>query len=159
MTFVLELRELKKSLPRPVTHFWRRATGVVCALRLRLALLALLCLAFDCPVGGGLAPSGGGLALLCGVLTAAMSATLALVSDASLGLAALLSADTSPGSQLAQTLGLCLGQPLSPFDVCPEAGSFPAFSGYYLGVLAACALLSFGCGLSRTPSTKPSGGR
>jgi hypothetical protein len=148
MTLVVELRDLKKNLPRPVADLWRRAHGVVCALRVRLALFGLLCLALDWPVGGGAEASGGRLALLCGVLSAAMSATLGLLSDASVGLFALFSAETSQGSALGQTLSLCLGEPL--FEACPESASFSAFSGHYLCALAACALFLFGCGFSRS---------
>src|SRR6187431_2627393 len=81
MTLVVELRDLKKSLPRPLSHLWRRASGLLCELRIRLALLGLLYLALDWPVGGGSAQSGGSLLpSLCGLLTAAVSATLGLVS-------------------------------------------------------------------------------
>jgi|SRR6187431_3143471 len=159
MTLVVELRDLKKSLPRPLSHLWRRASGLLCELRIRLALLGLLYLALDWPVGGGSAQSGGSLLpSLCGLLTAAVSATLGLVSDPSIGLGALFSADANPGSQLGQRLSLCLGEPVFPFAVCPEAGSFPAFSGHYLCALAACALFLFGCGLRSEPA-RPNGNR
>ncbi len=152
MTFVVELRDLKKNLPRPVPHFWQR---VLCVLRTRLAFLGLLGFALGSPVIG--APSGGALALLCGVLSAAVSATLGLLCDASMALSALFSDDASPALRLGQRLSLCFGAPLSPFDICHESRSFPTVSGYALSALAACSLLLFGSGFSRRESVQRGG--
>ncbi len=122
MTFVVELRELKKNLPGPLSHFWQRSARGLCALRIRLAPFGLLGLSFGFPVDASSAASGGVLAVLCAVLSAAVSATLGLLCDASSGLSALLSADASPAFRLGQRLSLCLGEPLLPFDICPEGG-------------------------------------
>lgn len=153
MTFVVELRELKKSLPRPVPRFWQRTAQGLCALRLRLAFLGLVGVVFDFPVARGVSSSAGVLASLCGLLTAAVSATLGLLRDTSVGLAALFS-DASPGFRLGQRLSLCFGEPLLPLDICPETGPFPTLSGNCLFALGACAWLLFGCGFSRQRPAK-----
>ena len=149
MTFVVELRDLKRGLPRPLSHFWQRAAKMFCALRLKLAFISLLCLALDWPADGKLAPRSGVLASVCGVLTAAVSATLTLMSDACSGLSALFSDDLSALFPFGQGLSLCLEGSVFPFDVCRQAGTFPAFSGYSTLALLACALLLFGCSFSR----------
>jgi hypothetical protein len=89
------------------------------------------------------------LAGLCDVLTAAVSATFALLCDASDGLSALFSDPPSPIFGLAERLNRCFGESLLPFDTCPVAGPFPTFSGLRLCALGACALLLFGCGFRR----------
>jgi len=149
MTFVVELRDLKKSLPRPVTHFWQQAMGALCALRVRLALLGLLGCALDCPLDAGVTAGSGLLGLLCGVLAAAASATLGLLCEASSALYALVSDHESAVSQLEQGLNLHFSEPLMKFDICPDTGPFPTLSGHCLCALGACALLLFGGGLSR----------
>ena len=153
MTFVFELRDLKKSLPRPIAHFWQRAAELLCALRIRLALLGLLGFAlerpFDAPV---VTPSGGPLALLCGVLSAAVSATFGLLCDAGSGLSALFSEDASPLLRLEHRLSLGFGEPMLPFDICPGAGPFPPFSWPSTLALLASAVLLFGGSFRRAES-------
>jgi hypothetical protein len=153
MTFVVELRDLKKSLPRPVAHFWQQATGALCALRFRLAVLGLLGCALACPLDTGATASSGILALLCGVLTAAASATLGLLCDASSALSG-LSEHANAALGLGQRLDLRFTEPLLKFDICPETGPFPALSGHSLVALAACAFLLFGPGLSHREPAK-----
>jgi hypothetical protein len=154
MTFVVELRDLMKGLPRPVIHFWQRAADDLCALRVRVALLGvlgLLGLSLDCPLGASGA-AGGVPALLCGVLCAAVSATLGLLQNASSDLYALFSDDASPAFRLGQRLSPCFGEPLLSFDTCPEAGLFPVFSWHSTLALAICACLLLGCGPRRKES-------
>lgn len=155
MTFVVELRVLKKSLPRPVTHFWQRTWGALCALRIRLAFLGLLGCALDCPLDAGVTAGSGLLALLCGVLTAAASATLGLFCEASSALSALVNDHTGGVLQHEHGLYPHFAEPLLKFDICPETGPFPALSGHCLCALGACALLLFGGGFSRrTPANR-----
>lgn len=156
MTFVVELRDLKKSLPRPIVALlWQRAGELLCVLRIRLALLGLLGFALERPFDApAVAPSGGALALLCGVLSAAVSATLGLLCDAGSGLSALFSEDASSLFRFEQKLSLCFGEPLFPFDICPGAGPFPPFSWHSTLALLACAVLLFGCSFRRAESPK-----
>ena len=143
MTFVVELRDLKKGLPRPVTHLWRRSLDALCVLRVRLVCLALLVVALGYPVDGS-APQLGVLAVLCAVLSAAVSATTGLLCDASSSLLALFGDPSSP-LRLQQRLSVCFAEPAFPLDICPATGPFPAFSGHRAWALAACAMLLFGC--------------
>lgn len=147
MTFAVELRDLKKSLPRPITLFWQRARGALCALRVRLVCLGLLAIAMGHPLDGGVAAHDSVLAALCEVLTAAVSATAGLLCDASSDLLALLGDPSSPLK--VQRLGLCLPESAFPLDICPASRPFPAFSGDRALALAACALFLFGCGFGR----------
>jgi len=158
MTFVVELRDLKKSLPRPVTHFWQQAASALCALRVRLAFLGLLGCAMDCPLDASVTAGSGVLALLCGVLTAAASATLGLMCDATSALSGLLGDYASPAWRLDRGLGLHFAEPQLKFDICPQAGPFPALSGHSLVALVACALLLFGSGFSHREHAKQRGG-
>ena len=148
MTFVVELRDLKKSLPRPITYLWARAADALCAVRVRLVCVALLGLALGYPVEAGAAPHGGVLAMLCAVLTAAVSATAGLLCDASSGLLALLGDPTNQALGF-QHLGLCFDESALPLDICPAAGPFPTFSGQRALALAACAVFLFGCSFRR----------
>ena len=159
MTFVVELRDLKKSLPRPVTHFWQRSVDALRALRVRLVFLGLLVVALGYPVEGGAAPHDGVLATLCAVLTAAVSATAGLLCDASGGLLGLLGDPSSPAFKLPQRLSLCFAEPALPLDICPATGPFPTFSGHRAWALAACVVLSFGCGYLRRMPVKQGTGR
>jgi hypothetical protein len=159
MTFVVELRDLKKSLPRPVAHFGRQALATLCALRVRLVFLSLLGCALDCPRNADITASSGVLALLCGVLTAAASATLGLFCDAGSELSALFGDHTSPVFGFGQRFGLHFTEPLSSFGICPAAAPFPMLSGHSLCALGACALLLFGCGYRRQEAAQRSGGR
>ncbi len=159
MTFVVELRELKKSLPQPVVRFWQRAAHELCALRTRLAFLGLLGVVLEYPVERGVTSNDGVLALLCGVLTAAVSATLGLLHDTGSLFSALFSDHASPVLLLGHRLSLCFEEPLLPFEVCPETGPFPAFSGNCLFGLVASALLLFGCGFKRQEPAKLGNGR
>ncbi|HEY3256177.1 MAG TPA: hypothetical protein VGJ91_19595 [Polyangiaceae bacterium] len=154
MTFVVELRDLKKFLPRPSSHLWQRAIGALCVVRVRLALLGLLGFALVCPVDAPLGLRAGALASLCSVLSAAVAATLGLLRDACIGLSALFSDDSSPLFRLEQRSSLCFGEPMFPFDICPEAGPFPALSWHFALVLLICALLLFGCGIRRPESPR-----
>jgi len=154
MTFVVELRDLKKILPQPLTHFWYRAPELLCLLRVRLALVSLLGFALDYHFDPRAAPSGGALALLCGLLSAAVSATLGLLCDASVGIAALFSNDANPVADLGQRLSLCFGEQVFPFDICAAAGTFPSFSWHSTVALMLCSLLSFGCGFRRPQSPR-----
>ena len=155
MTFVVELRDLKKSLPRPVTHFWQRAAAGLCTSHVRAACFGLLAFALGCPLDASGAPSGGVLAFLCGVLSAADSATLGLLQNAGSGLYALFSDDASPVFPLGQTLSQCFGEPLFAFDICPEAGLFPPFSWHSTLALTVCAFLLLGCDPRRKESPTP----
>jgi hypothetical protein len=154
MTIVVELRDLKKGLPRPVTHFWQRSLDALCALRVRLVSLGLLLVALGYPVDGAAAPHDGVLASLCAVLTAAVSATAGLVCDASGDLLALFADPSSPAFELSQRISLCFAEPALRLDVCPAAGPFPTFSGQRAWALAACVALMFGCGFARRASAK-----
>jgi hypothetical protein len=158
MTFVVELRDLKRGLPRPIIHFWRRAADALCALRVRLAFLGLLGCALDCPLDASVTAGSGVLALLCGVLAAAASATLGLICDASSALSGLLGEHASPAFRLDRGLGLRFAEPVIKFDICPETGPFPAFSWHCLVALVACALLLFGSGFSHRERAKQRGG-
>jgi len=159
MTFVVELRDLKKSLPRPVTQLWQRSLDALCARRVRLAFLGLLLVALGYPVDGGAVSHDGVLATLCAVLTAAVSATAGLLCDASGDLLALFGDASSPAFGLPQGLNLCIAEPVLPLDICPAAGPFPAFSGYRGWALAACVVFMFGCGLGRRANAKQSAAR
>jgi len=159
MTFVVELRDLKKSLPRPVTHLWKRSLDALCALRVRLVSLGLLLVALGYPVDGGAAPHDGVLATLCAVLTAAVSATAGLLCDASGGLLALFGDPSSLAFKLPQRLSLCFAEPVLPLDICPAAGPFPTFSGHRAWALAACVMFMFGCGFRRRTPAKQGAGR
>jgi hypothetical protein len=154
MTFVVELRDLKKSLPRPVTLLWQRSIGALCAPRVRLACMGLLMLTIGYPVDNGAGPHDGVLAMLCAVLTAAVSATAGLLCDASSTLLALVGDPSNPA--LGQRLSLCFSEPVLPLDVCPAPGPFPTFSGHRAWALAACAVFLFGFGFVRRASAKQS---
>ena len=154
MTFVAELRDSKKSPPRPTAHFWQRVASELCGLRVRVAFLGMLGVALDYALDRSVTSSDSVLALLCSVLTAAVSATLGLLRDTSIGLGSLFSDHASPVLQFGQELGLCFGEPPLPLDICPEAGPFPALSGNGLFALVACAVLLFGCGFSRQEPAK-----
>jgi hypothetical protein len=93
------------------------------------------------------------------VLTALASATLGLLRDVSVGWCLLFGDDASPLLRLGQRASLCFGEPRFPFDVCPEAGPFPAFSGIYACALVGCALFLFGCGFSRKEPAMQGKGR
>ena len=155
MAFHVALHELKKNLTRPVTHFWPRASDVWCALRFRLAFLGLVGFALGFPFDAQVA-SGGVLGLLCGVLTAAVSAMLGLLYDAGAGLYALFSDDASALIPLGRRLSLCLAEPVLPFDICADARAFPPFSGHSALALGAWVLFLFG--MYRRPSAKSDGG-
>lgn len=156
MTFVVELRDLKKSLPRPVTQLWQRSIGALCAPRLRLGCLGLLVLAIGYPVDNAVGPHDSVLAMLCAVLTAAVSATAGLLCDASSTLLALFGDPPSPAFALGQRLSLCFSEPALPLDVCPTPGPFPTFSGHRTWAIAACTVFLFGCGFVRRASAKQS---
>ena len=98
------------------------------------------------------------LALLCGVLTAAASATLGLMCDASSALSGLFGDQTSLVFRFDRGLSLRFAEPLLKFDICPEAGPFPALSGHCLVGLAACAVLLFGTGFGHPEHAKQRGG-
>lgn len=158
MTFVVELRVLKKRLPRPVPHFWQQTLGALCVLRVRLAFLGLLGCALDCPLDAGVTAGSGLLALLCGVLTAAASATLGLLCEASRALSGLVSDHTDAALQLDQGLYLHFTEPLLKFDIYANTGPFPTLSGHCLCALGACALLLFGGGVGpRQPADRRGG--
>ena len=159
MTFVVELRDLKKSLPRPLTYWWPHAANALCFVRVRLACVALLAVALGYPVEAGPAPHDGVLAMLCGVLTAAVSATTGLLCDASSSVLALFGDPSSSAFRVHQSLGLCFAEPVLPLDICPATGPFPAFSGHRVWALAACAVFLFGCNFGRRASARQSAGR
>ena len=140
MAVVIELRDLKKGLFRPVSCCWERSVHALCVLRVRVACVGLLGIALGYPLDD---PRESALVSLCDVLTAAVSATFALLCDATNGVSALLS--LPPIFGFARRLNLCFEEPLSPFDTCPTAAPFPAFSALRLCALGACALLLFGC--------------
>jgi len=154
MTIVVELRDLKKSLPRPVSHFWQRASQGLCMVRVRIACLCLLGLALGYPADAEAVPRDGVLAMLCAVLTAAVSATIGLLCDASSGLSGWFFDHSSPAFRLEQRFSVCFGEQVFPFDLCPAGGTFPTFSAQRLCALVACALLLFGCGLHRGRSVQ-----
>jgi hypothetical protein len=154
MTSVVELRDPKKSLPRPVAHLWQRGALLLCALRIRLAFLGLLGFALDYPFDAKVAPSGGVLALLCSVLSAAVSATLGLLCAASVAFYTLFCDDPSPVFRVGQGLSPCFGEQVFPFAICAEAGPFPSFSWPSTLALTLCALLLFGCGSRRHDSAR-----
>ena len=154
MTFVVELRDLKKSLPRPIALFCQRATETLCILRFRLACVGLLGLALGYPAGAGGAPRDGVLGVLCAVLTALLSATTGLMCDASSGLSTLLGEQSSSVLKLSQ----CFAEPVFPLDIAPTGGPFPTFSGHRALALAACALFLFGCGVGRRDAASQSSG-
>jgi len=154
MTFVVELRDLKKNLPRPVGYFWRRSAESLCALRVRLAFFGLLGFAIDHAFDARIAHEGGVLASLCGVLSAAVSATLGLLGDFGVGVYALFSDDASPVLRLGQGLSLCFEEQVSPFDVCAAAAPFPAFSWHFGVALMLFSPLLFGCGFRGQQSPK-----
>ena len=159
MTFVVELRDLKKSLPRPVTHLWQRLPDALCTQRVRLVFLGLLLVALGYPVDAGASPHAGLLATLCAVLTAAVSATAGLLCDATGDLLALFADPSSPAFKLPQGLGLCFAEPVLPLDICPTTGPFPTFSGHRALALAACVVLLFGCGFRRRVAVEQGTGR
>jgi hypothetical protein len=148
MTIALELRGRNKNLPRPVVHFWHAVTAQLCLLRIRLAVLSLLGFALDYPFAPRATSDSRILASLCGVLSAAVSATLSLLGDASASLYTLFSDDTGPLFRIGQRLNLCFGEPVFALDLCPEAGPFPTISGHGALALAACALFLFGSGMT-----------
>jgi hypothetical protein len=148
MTFVVELRDLKKSLPRPVAHLWQWSLDTLRVLRVRLICLGLLAVALGYPVDSA-APHAGVLAMLCAVLTAAVSATACLLCDALGDLLALFGDPSSAASKLPQHLSMCFAEPVFPLDICPAAGPFPTFSGYRAWALVACAVFLFGCSFKR----------
>ena len=154
MTIALELRDLKKNLPRPVSHFWRRGAGLLCALRVRLALFGLIGFLLDRAFDDQIARDGGVLASLCGVLSAAVSATLGLLFDFSADVYTLFSADASPVFRLGQRLSLCLGEQGWPFDACAAATPFPSFSWHFAVALMLFSPLLFGCGFPGQQSPK-----
>jgi hypothetical protein len=155
MTNVLELRDLKKHVPRPVTLLWSRTAERVCALRGRLALLSLLVLALDCSFSPRVAPNGGVLASLCAVLSAAVSAALGLVCDARFGLYTLINDDAGQLAGQWQRVGEYLGAPVFAFDMCREVSPFPKFAAPDAFALFVCALCLFSCGRSREEPEKP----
>src|SRR4051794_36991902 len=110
MTFVVKLRNLKKSLPRRAPLLWQSAARQLCGLPVRVAVLGLLGVALECPVHESVTTGGGILALLCSVLTAAVSATLGLLGDTSSALSHLFGDYASPALRLGQPLGLCFGE-------------------------------------------------
>ena len=161
MTFVFQLRGSKKMLTRPATRFWRQTTHALCALRLRLAFVGLLGVALERPLAVDAAPEGGVLPLLCGVLTASVSATLGLLLDASRELTALFSRDSTPLSWLSQSAGRWLGEPPSPFALYRDSSDFPALSWYSAALigLAGAALSSLGGGFRRAEPYERQGRR
>ncbi|HYP97104.1 MAG TPA: hypothetical protein VER96_00430 [Polyangiaceae bacterium] len=159
MTFVVELRDLKKSLPRPLTYWWPHPASALCLVRVRLACLALLAVALGYPVEPGAVPHDGVLAALCGLLTAAVSAMTSLLCDASSSVLALFGDPSSSAFKVPQSLGVCFAEPVLPLDICPAAGPFPTFSGHRVWALAACAVFLFGCGFGRRASAQQGAGR
>ncbi|HYQ42277.1 MAG TPA: hypothetical protein VER11_09915 [Polyangiaceae bacterium] len=159
MTLVVELRDLKKSLPRPVTHLWHRTARAVCGVRVRVACLGLLIIALGDPLDAGSGSRNGVLGMLCAVLTAAVSAATSLLCDTGSALFALFGDQSSPALGLGQKLGLCFADPASPFDICPATGAFPAFSLQRACALAACALILFGCGFGHRKPARESADR
>ncbi|HET7542878.1 MAG TPA: hypothetical protein VFK05_23560 [Polyangiaceae bacterium] len=155
MTLVVELRDFKKDPRRPVSCCWQRSLELLCAQRFRVACMVLLGVALGYPVDSGWVARDGVLASLCDVLTAAVSATLALACDACDGLGALLSDPPSPMLGLSARLNGCFGEPLLAFDTCPAGRPFPTFSGLRLCALGVCALLLFGCGMARREPVGP----
>ena len=155
MTQVVELRDLKKGLARPVSCCWQRSLQLLCALRFRAACFALLSVTLAFPIESGVATRGGALVTVCDLLTAAVSATFALLCDAISALSALLIDHANPLFGLAERLSPCLGEPFLPFETCPAAGPFPTFSGARLCALAACALLLCGCNYGRREAAGP----
>lgn len=159
MTIVVELRDLKNSLPRPITRFVQRAFEVSYVFRVRLACLSLLGIALGDPFDGSLAPRDGVLGMLCAVLTAVVSAATSLLCAASSMLLGSFSDHANTAFRLEQKLGLCFPEPTSPFDLCPAAGALPPFSVHRVCALAACAVILFGGGLGRRNSSHPCAGR
>jgi len=159
MTFVVELRELKKSLPRPFIQWWARSLDSLCVVQVRAACLLLLVVALGYPVDGGLAPHDGVLAMLCAVLTAAVSATTGLLCDASSDVLALFGDPTNPAAKLHQQLSLHFGQPVFPLDICPADGPFPTFSGHRAWLFGACVVFLFGCVFGRRGSAQQGAAR
>jgi hypothetical protein len=154
MTIVLALRDLKKNLVRPVSHLWPRAERRWCVVRVRLAFLGLLGLLLGDPLNPGLIADGHALAVLCGVLSAAVSAAVGLLCDASVGLCVLFRDDTSPVFRLGRRLSLCPEEQVFPLDLCLDAGPFPAFSLQSMIALLLCSLFLFGAGFRRTAPSR-----
>lgn len=153
MTLVVELRDLKQDRHRPSSCCWQRRLNSLCVQRLRIACLGLLAVAVGYPVDSGTLTRAGGLASLCDVLTAAVSASFALLCDACDVLSASLIEPPSLVFGLSEQLSGCFGESLLPFDTCPAAGPLPTFSGLRLFALGACALLLFGCSFGRREPT------
>ena len=152
MAFQIALHDLKKNLSRPVTHFWQRAEGECCGLRIRPTFLVLLGFAFYSPLDARVAAGGGVLGLLCGLLTAAVSAMLGLVYDASIGVYALLGNDANSLLPLGQRLGLCFEEPVFAFDICSSRPFPPQWAQAALA-FSACGLFLFSASRRRFRKT------
>jgi len=128
MTILVELRDLRKSLPGLGTHFWRRAVRALAFAWLRPLSLGLLgIVVLEGPIGAPVTPGAGVLPLLCGVLTAAVSATFGLLFNASAELSALFSDGGKPFWP-GQVLSHWFGEPGLPFDIYADAPLIPTLS-------------------------------
>jgi len=150
MTILVELRDLRKSLPGLGTHFWRRAVRALAFAWLRPLSLGLLgIVVLEGPIGAPVTPGAGVLPLLCGVLTAAVSATFGLLFNASAELSALFSDDGGQPFWAWQTLSHWFGEPGLPFDIYLDAAPIPTLSWRSALELATAALLVFAGSLRR----------
>jgi len=107
-------------LSRPICYFWLRFAEGLGTLLVRLLVLAGFGFGIALLLSGGL-PSGGGLALVCGALTAVVAATLNLIFCGIIGLSAFFLEDTSPVYWVWQKLAFVLGGLMFPLDIYPDA--------------------------------------
>ena len=114
----VELRSdnVAQRLPRPGSYTWLRIAGGLGALWARLMILCLVGFGLAFMVSGALS-SGSWLSVLCGTLTAALTATLNLIFSGIIGLCALFIDDTSALYWVWQKLTFALGGPVFPLDM------------------------------------------
>ena len=127
MTILVELREIRKRLPGLGTRSWRRSVRALAGLWIRLLSLSLLGIVLENPLGAPVTPGAGVLPLLCGVLTAAVSATFGLLFNASAELSALFSDGGKPCWPW-QVLSHWFGEPGLPLDIYADAPLIPTLS-------------------------------
>jgi len=126
MTILVELREIRKRLPGLGIRSWRRSVRALAGSWILLPL-SLLGIVLENPLGAPVTPGAGVLPLLCGVLTAAVSATFGLLFDASAELSALFSDGGKPFWP-GQVLSHWFGEPGLPFDIYADAPLIPTLS-------------------------------
>jgi ABC-2 type transport system permease protein len=162
------------ALLRPISYLWLRFCEGLGTMFLRMLMLGVfgfgLCAILTRSAAGANAsawPSGGPLALLCGMLTAVVAAALNLVFRAMIGLSAFFVQDTSPVSWVWQKLSFVFGGLMFPLDMYPDSlqsiaaatpfpsllyapgriaiGAEPAFVWHALATLAAWSIVSVLC--------------